>query len=129
MCHASSVIVRPKVSEFQCASPAWHCYFTFWCATPVLSIPALRATSSITSVPNVTCRLNLLWSTLLYSVAQVYQFCYNHQVPLTTRCVSVVVSHSKCLLYIDYLFRGKVSWFFMLYQVSQHWCKRKKVGQ
>ena len=47
-------------------------------------------------------------------------FCYNHQVSSTTQCVSVLVSCSKCLLYVDYVFQGKVSWYFMFYQASPY---------
>ncbi len=44
-------------------------------------------------------------------------FCYNHQVPSTIHCVSVFLSCSKRLSYVDYVFQGKVSWYFMFYQV------------
>ncbi len=54
-------------------------------------------------------------------------FCYNHQVPLTTQCVSVFVSRSKCLLCVDYVFLGKVNRYFMFYQVSLT-CTGVKVG-
>ncbi len=52
-------------------------------------------------------------------------FCYNHQMPLTTRCVSVFVSRSKCLLCVDYVLQRKVNWYFMLYQVSLYLYWRK----
>ena len=68
--HGQSVSV-----SMRCASKSQHGAGILYPGMPrqyLLSIPALCATSSITNVPNVTCRLNLLWSALLYSVAQVY---------------------------------------------------------
>ncbi len=49
---------------------------------------------------------------------------------ITTKChqlssVSVSLLCSKCLLYVDYVFQGKVSWYFMSYQVSPYLSRRK----
>ena len=90
------------------------------CHTSYLfSIPALRAASSITNVPNVTCRLNLLGSALLYSISHL--LCS----VVTTKChklsnVSVSVLCSKCLLYVDDVFQGKAHRYFVFYQVSPY---------
>ena len=40
---------------------------------------------------NVTCRLNLLCSALLYSITQDYCVLFNHQVPSNVQCVWVCV--------------------------------------
>ena len=102
----------------------------------VFHIPVCRtSTYSVfqhSALPQVLSMCQMLPADLNYYEACSYTtslrstlFCYNHKVPLTTRCVSVVVSCSKCLLYVDYMFQGKVSWFFMLYQLCRHWCKSK----
>ncbi len=68
--------MRANVLVFNCATlvtvsmalvfhtPAHH--------ASVKLLPVIHATYGITSVPNVTCRPNLLWSVLLYSIAYVY---------------------------------------------------------
>ncbi len=73
----------------------------------LVSTLAFRATSDITSVPNVTCRIYYGASSYTVSLRSTV-FCYKQQVPSSTSCVSVFVSCSKCLVYVAYVFQGKV---------------------